>query len=428
MSKQHRTRKASSQKPRRRPRAAGASSERTAAIAESVDRRLDRLAGAFDRWGVSDIESVTFADVAEPLAFAFRSLAFSTGHSDVTSWDPDELTFLFDVVVPQVGLEPDTERMLAAAMYQLTAFLRDTGRWTGSPQALSVSLLLLQEIAGIDDLGGEQMREELTAAATTQVDPVVELGALRSLPVLQHLEALLSWLGPGRAVTATGALRLADLPAAAALVGVPVRTTARSPEPAQLALEGVAPGPSTVGSEASLVASMWDVTELASVWVTAAETGLIEIGSTRVRPTQRSADLRQADDGTRVELARHACARHLDAWLERVLTESILGPGVVAPVVSAFFGALTGEPLRAAQVAQVVVGAFVKTGEPPDRVVLDLALELAGSRLEQVVEAGFLRLEPDGAGTAYRVPDALVPAVAQAMLRFVGDDRPLDPS
>jgi len=173
---------------------------------------------------------------------------------------------------------------------------------------------------------------------------------------------------------------------------------------------------------------MWDVTELASVWVTAAETGLIEIGSTRVRPTQRSADLRQADDGTRVELARHACARHLDAWLERVLTESILGPGVVAPVVSAFFGALTGEPLRAAQVAQVVVGAFVKTGEPPDRVVLDLALELAGSRLEQVVEAGFLRLEPDPAGTAYRVPDALVPAVAQAMLRFVGDDRPLDPS
>ncbi len=451
MSKQRRTRKASSQKPRRRPRPAGPAPDRAAAptaaaVEAAVDRGLRPLAQAFDRWGESDIESVTFAQVAEPLTFAFRALATLTGHDEVTGWEPDRLRFLFDVIVPEVGLDPDAERMLAAALYQLTAFLGDTGRWTRSTQELSASMLLLQELAGIDGPDGDEMSEELAAAARTEVAPAVELAALRLLPVVRHLEALLTWLGPGRAVTATGALRLVDLPAAAALVGVRVRPPARSPGrpagaadgPAQLALDvgpdsgtsdggtsgtedrGHDPGPD--GTEGVVAASMWDVRELAAVWVTGVEAGLIEIGSTRARPTDRWDAWREADEVSRVELVRAAAARHLGAWLERVLTESLFGPVAVAPTVSAFFGALTGDRLRPGQVARVVADTSATTLLAPDPAVVDIALDLARSRLDQAVQAGVLRLDPDGSDGSYAVPDALVPTVARAMLRFVRED------
>ncbi len=94
----------------------------------------------------------------------------------------------------------------------------------GSAGAATAALECLMEVKGVID----RYMEGTAAAEVTVIDKpdLAEDEALEvfaGLPLIQRTTALLRWIGDGRPVAGTGALRLKDLEAAAACVGVSVR-------------------------------------------------------------------------------------------------------------------------------------------------------------------------------------------------------------
>lgn len=119
-------------------------------------------------------------------------------------------------------------------------------------------------------------------------DQAAQQAAVGILPLVAQAETLLAWVRRGprgsRQVTATGALRRADLVEAAAIVGVQVQTAGPRPGDdhgqAELPLERLPERPDLpVGS----VRGMSDVLPLARVWQALATMAIVEVGPTTAR-------------------------------------------------------------------------------------------------------------------------------------------------
>lgn len=278
MAKKHgRPRKASSQKPRRRPHhdqgAPGSTSRaRTTAPAVAV---LRGHAGAFRGWLLVDGATADHsAQVLDDLETLLELGAPGTGITDPTALRPAQLLAMA-AELEGLGVSSQQAGPLLGALRLWLAHLDDVGAWRGTAAEWSTCTALLN---------GENLDDALGALLEGGAhDPAVEAAALHELPLTVRARDLLSWVGDGRGVTSTGALRRADLPEAAALAGAEVteRTDAAS---GKQVLEQVLEAPSGFPTlPAQTVSAMKDVPALASLWQALRSAGLLDVGSTRVR-------------------------------------------------------------------------------------------------------------------------------------------------
>lgn len=337
-----------------------------------------------------------------------------------TAWRPEDIDYLLDVVLASDLVVDDTDarHQIVAATVVFLDFLHETGTWSGSEDDFDYCM-----DAVLDYIESES--PDLTAAdlAVPEVDPAEELRALTGLPGVKRLTALLDWVGRGRPVTSTGALKLALVPEAAALFGVHAvvatrRRTQAATEPG-LFPEELDQHPTPVpGGQAIRVRSMWDLPELADAWSVAVAIGLLTVGSTTARPGP-AAELWGKPD-TDPHAFHELCRRAVSESIVARLTRTQPGP----------LGVLEDSMNEA--VAQVVLLGFTDQPVPSDAAergrrlaelddtMLSDALDKAlFTRVEELVAEGIL-----DATDGYRVRDPLKPAVHQALRTLTGEGSP----
>ena len=310
----------------------------------------------------------------------------AVGLRDLFAWTPQQFSDLLDVAAaadaeaeaedldePDLAGQPLLEPMVSSVMGPLFAFLVDTGRWSGTEADLDGIREILDEVSPV--------AAHVAALAALVADPpggeAAQRAALEGLTMADHLLALLAWLEPGRAVTASGGLRRADLAEAAATVGV------------------------DLGGRH--VRSMWDVARLPETWTALVTAGLLEVGSTSAVLTSPGRALHQ-DPPAHREALRAAVAAWLDVVVSRPSVRPWLPPAgvVVAPLLSL---ALTGGTV------------------PEDGVAAAEQMGPARPLLDELTALGVLR-----PGEGVTVAPGLEAVVAGATLRVLseatGDEMP----
>jgi hypothetical protein len=224
------------------------------------------------------------------------------------------------------------------------------------------------------------------------------LAVFSELPLIRRATALLEWIGAGKPVTATGALRLRDIEAAAACVGVAARGgTKRSGSPPPGAAGYPLPG-DTVAT----VRSMYGVPLLARLWNALEAAEFIRITPTKVVPTSDS----------RVFLAGGPSERlqELVFLVDEFLDTAVLGWDPAQPwertlsglQASLLLAAATSDPPEKARIL-----AAADTAPPAERAMAGLLTGVALGRLEELAELGLLTID-----THFRVPPALIRCIA----------------
>lgn len=370
---------------------------------------LDRLALPFDAWAEEESVDQRFADLRETLQLGFGGLG-ALGRVDLTAWDPAHLRAMFEELLPELPMDLETRAYLAAAMDLFAEFLHSTGRWTSLDLRLFACRVVLAQVVSTAERSSAL--ESLQDALDQEVAPATELAGLDALASVDRLGTLLQWIGSGRPVTSTGALRLADTVTAAALLGVSVRGPAAVGADQQvldLGTDGTG-GPDTPPPDDSAprVRSMWEVAVLAPAWAALRDAGLIDVDERHVTPAPRARDWTSEDDAIRAAVRRDAAAAHLAVTLRHRAEQGWRQQQAAAAVVAALIALVSGLPVDLAHLADTVTGEVVVSDA-------DLVGRLIETEIEDLAREGVIVLDP------LRVPAALVPAVAAGLLRLVAD-------
>ncbi|SNR45692.1 plasmid pRiA4b ORF-3 family protein [Blastococcus mobilis] len=231
------------------------------------------------------------------------------GLTDLRSWTARQIDTLAE------HADADESEALTT-LPLLLAFLGDTGRWSATTAQLDAAISAAEEATS-------PVPEVLAELADVHVDPETENAALRALPAVERAEALLRFVLPRRPVTTTGALRRADIAAAADLVGVD--------------LDGRTPR------------SMWDVPQLADIWAAMQQVGLLVV-------TPSEATVSPVAHGWltgNAEQARQARLLVAGGYLAQLLDARPEAPWEADPldtVLPALATAAVGHPVPTAQV------------------------------------------------------------------------------
>lgn len=353
-------------------------------------RALDSLAPAFVHWFDDGMPgaaaaAMEYLKLIEPVLSRYLD---ATVAAELTSLDPAALAdavsgAVADAEVGQNAEVPESERAayIVDAMRSYVEFLAETGRWTGSGEQLAH---VQDYFEGLDDGGGQPHIE------VPDISDDEALAAFRGLPLIQRASALLSWIGDGKPVTGTGALRLRDIEAAAACVGVAATGSASQADTA---------------SGLPVVRSMHDVPLLARMWAALQAAGLIDLKPTKVVPAEGAPDFL---DGTpSVQLARYRRFANcfLDQSVFRLDPAQPWEASLAALQVSILTAATTSQP---PQVERVLAAPEHAPEEEQDAATLLTTVGM--ERLRELAELGLLAID-----THFHVPSALIGSVAEAI-------------
>jgi hypothetical protein len=153
-------------------------------------------------------------------------------------------------------------------------------------------------LSGLQRSAGEIVRVRVPAAAE-------EAAALRDMEFIRRIGAMVEWVGAGRPVTQTGAMRRTDTVEWMRRVGLRVRDENKPP-------------------------SMWEIRDLGQPWSIAIETGMLEVTSTKVRPGPTAAVFDADDPIAQVKLGRWIVDVLLNHALSRFQLPEVLQPAVVS--------------------------------------------------------------------------------------------------
>ncbi|MGN8027505.1 hypothetical protein [Microbacterium sp. 22242] len=282
------------------------------------------------------------------------------------------------------GADPD---LFDDALASLDAYLhfriensRDPEEWE------DVHDLLEEAIEARDDENWDAPLNELLA----EEDPVpddVKLRAYAELPFIRAVPDLLAWIGKGRAVTATGALRRADIEYVAGLLGIRAYGT-NEPWSPRSAFDPDAPIAARSMSDVPLLDAWWEALQTAHV---------IERERSRVRPGPAA---ERASTGLAIDTA--------EEMIGYLLANIVTGSGWIAPAsTDAAFEAIA-----------LLVSAVDPEREAPDpmpdgdpSLLDDVVDDIAQSRMEDLASMG---LVVEGADGTWEVRDELRHVVARA--------------
>ncbi|WP_219928136.1 plasmid pRiA4b ORF-3 family protein [Arthrobacter sp. HMWF013] len=354
-----------------------------------ASRALGVLAPAFVHWfddgtpGAS-AAALHYLKLVEPVVGRYLDKAAAP---DVTDLDPVALALaLSEEIAATASVQPSGLPDVEHAAYTVDAihtyvgFLSDTGRWTGTAEQLADVLDFFDSLAD----GGD----EPSLTKIPEVPQEAALEVLSGLPLIQRASALLRWIGEGKPVTGTGALRLRDIEAAAACVGVSVRGGSKG----AVASDGV-----------PTVRSMFDVPLLAQMWAALEAAELIAIKATKVVPFESEAFL-GGDAPDQVDEFSMFASCFLEQAVLRHDPDQPWEKLVSALQTSLMLAAATPEP-------PLLERVLATPDHAPDaeKTMITMLTRLAMARMEALAELGLVTID-----THYRVPTALVGCVADA--------------
>lgn len=408
-------------KTKSRPKAARTS---TSVSALRAERGIDALTPAFVRWfeGTEGVPAGAAMVVLEPVKAFVTAYFEASPASEVTSFEPAPFAQALDELLD--GVDEEDEELLeftVESIHGYLAFLSETEAWTGSAEDFDAIEDFFYED---DDEGG--WKGGIPDIVVPDLTVAEELAGLSGTAMGQRLDALLRWVGTGKDVTSRGWLRMKDIEAAGAALGLAVRgaklSAHKAPEGQETLFGDAAAGANAVRT----VKSMNDEPSMALFWTALQETLLIEIGATRVRLTPLA-------------------ERYLDATGEEKL--SVLRGFTTIFIELAVNGEETWNPwmLQAAAIeTAVLVAATTDTPPAMDRIRSLMAPagdgdvedgdvvsgphlwdEISGrivlQRLEYLAELGLVAM-----GTHLRVPPAVVGCVAAALEEALSIDDGFD--
>ncbi|WP_211881715.1 plasmid pRiA4b ORF-3 family protein [Pseudarthrobacter albicanus] len=356
-------------------------------------RALDALTPAFVQWfddgspGAA-AAAVEYLKQVEPVMGRYLD---STAAAEVTGFEPVPLAIAISDEVAATadasaaGLSDVEDAVFVVdAVHAYVEFLSETGRWSGSAE----------QLAGVSDFF-DTIVEDDDEPGYLDVPDIPEEQALEvfsGLPLIQRATALLRWIGAGRPVTGTGALRLRDIEAAAACVGVTVRGNTKR---ADSALPGTADAVPTVRS-------MYEVPLLAQMWAALEAAELIEIRSTKVVPFEDSKDFLAGGTSERLEEFFLFTACFLEQAVVRYDPDQPWEKIIAGLETSILIAAATAEP----PLVERVLAAPDHAPGAEKKIAVALT-SAAVRRLEALAELGLLTID-----THFRVPPALIGCVA----------------
>ncbi|MCU1518177.1 MAG: hypothetical protein JWQ75_2898, partial [Pseudarthrobacter sp.] len=221
----------------------------------------------------------------------------TVGSSSATAFDVDGVDAAVEALAAALEEDEiaDAVEDLLSALTVYMDFLDESGRWSGTDSAYEELEEFLINPGGSEDAPGG--RPVIVPALTDEEQDE----AFKAMPLIRSASSLLEWIGDGKDVTTTGALRLKDIEAASAAVGVNARGRSRAGGPVDT--EGVERDP--IPDDAPFeVRSMHDVPLLGGIWAAMVRSGLLTLGATRVVAGPQIFSWNSADARERVRIRR----------------------------------------------------------------------------------------------------------------------------
>lgn len=299
-------------------------------------------------------------------------------------------------------------------------FLVETGSWRASEDEIDASYEVLDAALADHTPSSETMDALFSALLDIEpVPPTVQLQALDALPIIAGVDRLLQWIGRSKPITSTGALRLGDIQAVAALIGINAvgKRGAEDSELSQLLYElATAPTPSaqSTGAEPRPAGSMWQLSELSVWWVALSQAGIINVGATTVRPGSAVASWHAADAAERLAARSDLLDLYVQEWLENEAESgSPSAQQSITRIVIVLAAALSPQLLPGLSSTAIIERAESEFGFGANA-----AAELSASLvLHYLRRAGLLTAMPADDGTdRLVVPVAVRPALTAVLL------------
>ena len=284
-------------------------------------------------------------------------------------------------------------------------FLGENELWTGTQDDFN-------ELDYLFGIGDEVPMPELPEITIPMIPLSAELAAFDAMPLLRHATALLEWIDTGKPVTATGTLKLGNIEAAGARMGVAARGAGATNKPRKT--EDVLPGFESLmpgidqGRDAAeapgpvaTVRSMNEVPLLGMVWHGLVAADLLKVRASTAAPAKRHGLGPDATDQERLDACRQLALCVLRTREESVMATQTIGPLLWMVNKSALTMGCSTEPLS--------IGALAPEWETEPDEELSFEYVLARTALDQFRELmalGFVDLD-----THVRVPVHLWAAV-----------------
>ncbi|ALV40923.1 hypothetical protein AU252_06935 [Pseudarthrobacter sulfonivorans] len=389
-------------------------------------RAIDSMAVEFLQWNAAEAPDPADAFECLELVKLFLTAQHAiNGSSSATAIDSDGVVQAAGAIAASLDPDDMDEALddIFFALHSYIHFLKATGRWSGS------------------DAAYEELHAALgngIAAAVPQL-PVIQVpdlsddhqeAAFNAMPLIQHATSLLDWIGTGKEITSTGALRLKDIEPAAAAVGVHARGKRAASRTLPLFdLETAESRPKTLLE----VGTMHDVPVLREIWSALVGANLIRLGSTKAVPGPEVAAWNSTNTEERLDIRRMLSV----VLLVGVLTDEDQGwdqEAVAGTLLAVLTYGTTDEPMPVAELERMaspdLEGALLQDVDLEDTELEETDLEeiyasfaalQAQRKLSLLAELGLVE-----ATTDYRVPPVAIQCLELAMGFLKLADEPSD--
>lgn len=352
-----------------------------------AERGVDVLAIAFLEWARSEIgmsaeEAMGSLDSVKPFVAAYFGLSPAF---EVTAFNPEIFEEALNTSCDPLQ-EDDSINFHVESVHLYLDFLHETARWTGSAADF-------EEIHATFHGGSSQ----IPALDLPEIGQADELAELNGLALIQLTKNLLAWVGDGKEITATGALRLKDIEGAAGSVGLKAKGGRKS-----RSQDGF-----------TMVNTMFDLPLLSDLWALLEAVDLVSVNSTRARPTSRAAIFLGADSPERLDVLRDI--------VEQYLFLHIHGDREAHPIINVVNSALAVALYAGSGAAEPITLEELTSGSLMNEPSIDrLVNELLKGRMENLESLGLVSLRP-----TISVPRSVAPATSAVMeysLQLDGSD------
>lgn len=358
--------------------------------------RAERAVGAVTRSFVDWCEQTAGMSAAQVLHALEPVTALAVKYFDlipaagVTGFELEPFEEAMSLLIEDLDAKTEDDIDFAwDSIHLYVDFLRVTGAWTGTAEDSELVHSMFHE---------DQAKAGMPQIIVPDLTPRQVLDGLAGTILAQRMDAMLRWIGKGRDVTSTGALRLKDIAGAGAAIGL--RVTGVRIE----AWDDLAMMPVKKMSDAPRLMEFWQALEAAD---------LIEIGSTRVWLTSEAEEFIGDDDQPADPF-----------WTLSNFTKQFIGISIN--------GVEESRDPWILQAAAIETAVLVKatTDSPPTEATIQSSVEqlldspeargiisLMLARLEYLAELGIITMD-----THIKVVPALVESLADVLNEALNDD------
>lgn len=340
------------------------------------------LLDEFERWLEPDAEDEPSDRTIAELD-AFVGLIRLSRREGIDLNVADDIDLMLDVIAE---FDMDAPRMEALDVLhdyvhfreQTATFREDRDEWERAHEWVEGAS---QHEAELQDPVPEELYDAMAAADA--VAPAKRWRAFAKLPIVAGVEPFLAWLGKSRGITASGALRRADIEPVAAMIGVSARGVAKHPpfSPGEFGLPGSLNEPLPI-PDTYEVQSAHEVPQLAAWWEALHGAQLVDFTATRVRPGVEAGIWPAASLGDRVEAAEN---------LVSVFVSELLTHGVDDGPLAGTFGRMTTVTACSLLLAAVLEENPELDGVSGANGAWALVMPRARQKLAMLERAGLLR-------------------------------------